>query len=262
MRTNRGFLSTSGARLVTQEGSELTLRGCGLGGWMNMENFVTGYPANEEAQREAIRDVLGEDKCELFFDRFLAYFFTAADARYIASLGLNLVRLPINYRHLEEDMRPFEIREEGFTHLDRVIDLCAQEGIYTILDLHAVPGYQNQHWHSDNPTHKALLWKHRHFQDRTVKIWESLADRYKDNTWVAGYNLINEPADPSEKMIMPLYERLYDAVRESTRTTSSSSKGTGTRRTSTCLASRGTTWSTPTMTTHCPVSSTVAAIPG
>ena len=122
-----------------------------------MENFITGYPANEEGQRQAILKVLGQGKYEFFFDRFLEYFFTEDDARFIQSLGLNLLRLPVNYRHFEDDMRPFEIKESGFKHLDRVVDLCAQHGIYTILDLHAVPGCQNMSWHSDNPTHVSTV---------------------------------------------------------------------------------------------------------
>jgi aryl-phospho-beta-D-glucosidase BglC (GH1 family) len=121
--------------------------------------------------------------------------------------------LPVNYRHFEDDMRPFEIKEEGFKHLDRVIELCAANEIYTIVDLHALPGYQNQHWHSDNPTHKALLWRHKHFQDRTVNIWEHIAERYRGNPWVAGYNPVNEPGDPTGEAIMHLYGRLHDAIR-------------------------------------------------
>jgi endoglucanase len=191
-------LRVRGNRIVDGEGNPVVLRGLGLGGWMNMENFITGYPANEEAQREAVRAVLGEEKYRFFFDRFLEHFFTEGDARFIFSLGLNLLRLPVNYRHFEDDMRPFEIKEEGFRHLDRVIELCAEQGIYTIIDLHALPGYQNQHWHSDNPTHKALLWRHRHFQDRTVNIWEHIAERYRGNPW--------------EQLIMPFYRRLYEAI--------------------------------------------------
>jgi len=64
---------------VDGEGNPVVLRGFGLGGWMNMENFITGYPANEEAQREAVRAVLGRDLYEHFFDRFLEHFFTEGD---------------------------------------------------------------------------------------------------------------------------------------------------------------------------------------
>jgi aryl-phospho-beta-D-glucosidase BglC (GH1 family) len=206
-------LTTKGTSIVDSNGREVLLRGFGLGGWMNMENFITGYPANEEAQRQAIRQVLGNENYEFFFDRFLDYFFERDDARFIASLGLNLLRVPINYRHFESDMEPFVLKGEGFRHLDRVIDLCAQQHIYTIIDLHAVPGYQNQAWHSDNPTHRALFWQHKHFQDRIVHLWEVIADRYKGNLWVAGYNPVNEPGDPGAEMIVPFYRRLYQAIR-------------------------------------------------
>nr|HET6904136.1 cellulase family glycosylhydrolase [Ktedonobacteraceae bacterium] len=206
-------LTTKGTSIVDSNGREVLLRGFGLGGWMNMENFITGYPANEEAQRQAIRQVLGNENYEFFFERFLDYFFERDDAQFIASLGLNLLRLPINYRHFESDMEPFVIKEGGFQFLDHVIDLCAQQHIYTIIDMHALPGYQNQAWHSDNPTHKALFWQHRHFQDRAVHLWEVIADRYKGNPWVAGYNPINEPGDPSEEIITPFYRRLYQAIR-------------------------------------------------
>jgi hypothetical protein len=110
-------------------------------------------------------------------------------------------------------MRPFELKEEGFELLDRAIDRCARHGIYTIVDLHAAPGFQNQHWHSDNPTHWAFFWTHKHFQDRVVNLWEALARRYRDNPWVAGYNPLNEPGDAEGSAIGPFYRRLHDAIR-------------------------------------------------
>jgi aryl-phospho-beta-D-glucosidase BglC (GH1 family) len=207
------FLKINGSQIVGADNQPVVLRGTSLGGWMMMENFITGYSASEQAQRQAILDVLGRDKYEFFFDRFLEYFFTADDARFLQSLGFNLLRLPFNYRHFEDDMRPFEIKEAGFKHLDRAINLCAEHGIYTILDLHALPGCQNISWHSDNPTHVGLFWQHKHFQDRTVHLWETIAARYKDNPWVAGYNPMNEPYDPTERMIEPIYRRLVDALR-------------------------------------------------
>lgn len=207
------FLHAEGPQFMDRSGRPVTLRGVGLGGWLNMENFITGYPHTETVMRRAVHAVLGRRRYDLFFDRLLTAFFGAADADFLSQLGLNCVRLPVNYRHLEDDSRPFSVIESGFDHLDRVIELCAQRGIYTVIDLHALPGSQNHHWHSDNPTHLPGFWDHPHFQDRVVHLWEHIAERYKHHPWVAGYNPINEPADESRAVIGPYCRRLVQAIR-------------------------------------------------
>ena len=63
----------------------------------------------------------------------------------------------INRMHLlyADDMNPRVLKESGFKHLDRVINLCAKHGIYTILDLHTAPGGQNTDWNADHGSHIA-----------------------------------------------------------------------------------------------------------
>ena len=207
------FLKVNGNRIHNQSGEPVPLHGVGLGGWMNMENFITGFPANENAFRQVVYRALGQEKGDFLFERYLEYFFTDEDARFIKSLGLNLVRLPFNYRHFEDDMNPMAIREAGLKQLDRVIKICSDHEIYTILDLHAAAGYQNQDWHSDNPSQQAFFWQHKHFQDRAVWLWEVLAARYKDNPWVAGYNPLNEPSDPTGVLLNAFYRRVVAAIR-------------------------------------------------
>ncbi len=206
-------LHVSGDEIVRSDGAPVVLRGVGLGGWMNMENFITGYPASESQQRRALRRAMGEEASERFFERFYDAFFGPEDAAFLASLGLNSIRIPFSYRHFEDDDAPFELKEKGFERLDNAISSCAAQGIYVILDLHAAPGWQNQQWHSDNPTHWASFWTHRHFQDRVIHLWEALADRYRGNPWVAGYNPLNEPADVTGEVIGPFYQRLEEAIR-------------------------------------------------
>jgi endoglucanase len=207
------WLRTSGQRIVTEDQEQLRLRGVGIGGWLNMENFITGYPATETAHREAMRKALGQRRYELFFDSFLTNFFGAEDAAYLAELGMNCVRIPVNYRHWENDARPGELDPTGFTHLDRAIDACASQGVYTVIDLHAAPGGQNHHWHSDNPFHQPLFWRHRQFQDRAIHLWEAIAARYANRPEVAGYNVLNEPADESETALPAFYRRAVQAIR-------------------------------------------------
>lgn len=213
-KTDENWLKVSGDQIVNLKGDTIHLRGFGLGGMLHLENFIDGYPSNEETMREGLRNVLGEKKYNLFFDTFYKSYFTEPDAEYVHSLGLNLIRIPINYRLFEDDMNPGVIKESAFENLDRVIELCAKNQIYTIIDLHALPGSQNQHWHSDNPTHKAMFWIHKDFQDRALHLWEVIAERYKNQPWVAGYDLINEPAEPTGEKVFPYYKRLYDAIQK------------------------------------------------
>ncbi|WVQ81196.1 hypothetical protein IAT38_003318 [Cryptococcus sp. DSM 104549] len=206
------FLKVKGQQ-ITLQGKPVILKGAAIGGWMNMENFITGYAGHEHQARAALKEVLGEKKYEFFFDKFLEYFFGEEDAKFFASLGLNCIRIPVNYHHFEDDLNPRVFKKEGLKHLDRVVDLCAKYGIYTVIDLHAAPGGQNFDWHSDNPTHKALFYDHKDFHDRTVVIWEHLARHFKDNTWVAGYNPLNEPSDEKGTRLVAFYDRVEKAIR-------------------------------------------------
>lgn len=90
---------------------------------------------------------------------------------------------------------------------------CARHNIYTILDMHALPGGQNQDWHSDSASSYAAFWDFKDFQDRVVWLWVELAKHYKDNAWVAGYNPINEPCDPLHYRLPQYYDRLEAAIR-------------------------------------------------
>ena len=117
-------LSVRGDKIVDGSGQRVILRGYNIGGWMNMENFLTGYPGTESQHRRVLRRVLGPEIYAAFFDRFMTVFFDDADARYLASLGMNSVRIPFNYRHFDDDARPFELKESGFAPLDRAVGHC------------------------------------------------------------------------------------------------------------------------------------------
>ncbi|RDW93462.1 glycoside hydrolase family 5 protein [Aspergillus mulundensis] len=190
-------LRTSGSNIVNPAGETVILKGAAIGGMLNMENFITGYSGHEHEHRAQMGSVLGPEKASFFFDRLLHHFFTEADAALFASLGLNCLRVPFNYRHFIDDMNPDVLKEDGFKWLDRVISLCRAQNIYVILDLHAAPGGQNQDWHSDSGLGRATFWDFKDHQDRTIQLWREIASRYVGEPVVAGYNPLNEPADPT-----------------------------------------------------------------
>ena len=212
-------------QIVDQEGQPVRLRGFNVGGWLNMEDFINGYVGTEHRLRGTMARILGVEKARFFFDRLLDHFFTEDDVIFIKSSGANVIRIALNYRQFEHDHSPFKYLEAGFARLDKAIKWCGDHGLYVILDLHAVQGWQNTDWHSDNANRATFFWTHPHFQDRFVALWEKFAERYQGNETVAGYNVMNEPAtgwpngrfsaEPNSqwKLINAIYRRVVAAIR-------------------------------------------------
>jgi aryl-phospho-beta-D-glucosidase BglC (GH1 family) len=223
-------LSVYKGKIVDEHEKPVYLRGTCIGGWMNMEDFINGYPGTESGMKLALKNEIGADKTELFMNCIMDNFLAEEDIQFIKSTGANCVRLPLSYKHFEDDMNPFVYKEEGLKRLDAMIELCNKYELYVILDLHAAAGWQNCHWHSDNERGNSLLWTVKHYQDRMVGLWEELARRYKVCANVAGYNIVNEPStgnpngehgydfyhlfQPDWKAINDLYRRVTKAIRQ------------------------------------------------
>ncbi|MCC5895608.1 MAG: glycoside hydrolase family 5 protein [Alkalibacterium sp.] len=223
-------LSVQGNQIVTEEGTPIYLKGVNIGGWLNMEDFINGYPGSEQSLRKLMTDEIGEEKSQVFFDSLHHHFFNEEDLAFITSLGLNTIRLPLNYRQFEDDLDPFTYKEEGFEKVDAFLDLCEKYNVYVILDMHAVQGFQNTHWHSDNNSRNSFFWREKHYQERFINLWKAIAERYKGRSVIAGYDLMNEPAvntpygdyphtyfdqyKPDWSVINELYKTTVEAIRE------------------------------------------------
>jgi len=220
------MLHVENGKIVAVQGQPIALRGACVGGWMNMENFIDGYPGAEHDLRAVMAEVLGERKAHFFFERLLDYFLAEDDIAFMKEAGATVVRLSINYRHFERDAEPFSYLEAGFKRLEEAVGWCAKHGLYAFLDLHAVQGWQNTDWHCDNSTRHALFWDNPHYQERWIGLWRALADRFRGNPAVAAYNVMNEPqtsaprgrfrgaSEPRWAKINGLYRRVVEAIRQ------------------------------------------------
>jgi endoglucanase len=221
------FLQIRNGVVAGEHGKPVMLRGVNIGGWMNLEHFLTGHSGAESSLRRTMAAHLGREKAAFFFARLLHHLFNEDDVRFLAGCGVTAIRLPLNYRHFESDAAPGAYLESGFALLDQALDWCERHGVYAILDLHSVPGWQNGDWHCDNSSRHALFWFDRQFQDRFVALWAEFARRYRLRSVVAAYNLVNEPltnapfgrfdpdADyiPDWPTINAVYGRTVDAIR-------------------------------------------------
>lgn len=180
-----------------------------------MEHFMTKMPGTDYLKKKVFSEVYGEERCKEFFDSYLFYFITEKDFVFLKQMGVNLIRLPFTYRYFENDQYPGQYKSEGFKHLDRVIKLCEKYKIYAILDLHAAPGGQNPDSHADTDLGVPLFWEQACFRERVIGLWRFIANHYKNNVWVLGYDVINEPVDVLDAEVFnDFYNKLIDAIRE------------------------------------------------
>lgn len=190
---NRPFMQISGEDF-TVGGEKMLFRGFGLGSWMNLEHFMIGLPGTDTMIKQAFAEVYGEARAEQFFDRFLLEFMSEGDFAFLKTLGVNHLRLPFNYKYFIDDQHPGKFKDEGFKYLDHIVSLCEKYEIYAILDLHSVPGGQNPDWHCDTASGLPLFWEYGALRDTVIGLWGHIAAYYKDQPWIAAYDIVNEPS--------------------------------------------------------------------
>ena len=198
----QNYLKRDGRNIVDSNGEPFLLRGIGLGGWMLQEPYMLKLSGISPAQydiRKKITALVGEERCREFYDAWLANMVTRRDIDSLKAWGFNSVRLPMHYNLFtppveeEPDSVEFTWIENGFIITDSLLAWCGANQMYLILDLHAAPGGQgNDIPIADVDTTKPKLWENEVNRRKTIAIWHKLAERYSDEPWIGGYDLINE----------------------------------------------------------------------
>jgi endoglucanase len=211
------WLSVKGRDIVDEAGTPVLLKGYCLGGWLNTENFINGYPFVDHLYYQELCAALGPARAAYYYERQYEHYMTEADIALLRECGTNAVRVPFNYRLFEQDSLPGRYDGPGFEYLDRLVEWCRKHRVYIMLDLHAAQGWQNHDWHCDNPADVCLLWTHQSCRDRVAGLWKAIAARYKDEPTIAGYEICNEPVAPDGETVQAFYEEVAAKIRRADR---------------------------------------------
>jgi endoglucanase len=213
------FVRVQGRELVSPDGKPLRLKGIGLGNWLLPEGYMFLFKKGAQSPRqinELFSELVGPDEARAFWREFRKVWVTREDIRYLKKIGMDHVRVPFNYRILTPEEHPDVWLAEGFALLDNVVFWARDEGLYVILDMHGAPGGQTGRNIDDGWGHP-FLFESEEAQARTIEIWRRLAERYKDEPAVLGYDLLNEPLpngyEALNPRLEPFYKKLVAAVR-------------------------------------------------
>ena len=149
----RDFVHVDGARLVSPDGGDFHIRAIGVGSLKS--------------------EPVGKDYEE------------------IARLKFNAVTLMLNYREFYTETAPEKYIELGWKRLEEHLALARKYGLRVILQMTSVEGAQFV------PIKGAAfdyrIWVQPELQERFLKLWETIAERYKDEKQILGFGLFGEP---------------------------------------------------------------------
>jgi regulation of enolase protein 1 (concanavalin A-like superfamily) len=214
------LLQVDGTRIINSSNNhEVILNAVNFGNWMVMEGYMMNSESQAPAQhdwKEKLTQLVGANRVKTFYDTWLENHVTRADINQIKAWGFNAVRLPLHYEYFVNLGTPDVWNNQGFALLDNVISWCTSAGVYVIIDLHAAPGGQSSNSGiSDYDSTKPSLWESAENRSKTVRLWDKISERYKNEAWVAGYDLINETNWnlPNGTLLRELFGELTTTIR-------------------------------------------------
>ena len=111
------FVKVNGMEF-TKAGKPILFRGMGIGSWLNMEHFMLGIPTPDNQIRKTVKEVFGKETADGFFDCFIRSFISDSDFAFLKKCGVNILRVPFNYRLFIDDQNPSEYKKEGLLYLE------------------------------------------------------------------------------------------------------------------------------------------------
>ena len=216
------FFSTKGKNIIDPDGKEFYMKGTNLGNWLVPEGYMFQFKdaSSPRLINQTLSELVGPDATKDFWKKFLDNYITAEDIHYLKSIGMNSIRIPFNYRlFTSEYYMGSTDSSRGFFYLDRLIKWCKKEKLPVILDMHCAPGGQTGD-NIDDGYGYPFLFENEESQALCTSIWKRIASRYKNESIIIGYDLLNEPIahyfnkEKLNPLLEPLYKKITKAIRE------------------------------------------------
>ena len=149
----RDFIRVDGRRLVADAGGEFHIRAMG-----------TGSTASDPLEK---------------------------DYEEMARLKFNAVTVFLSYKRFYNEAEPDKYIDIGWKRLEQHLALARKYGLRVILQMLVIEGAQFVP--SKGEAFDYRIWFQPELQERFLKLWEAIAQRYKDEPQIVGFGIFAEP---------------------------------------------------------------------
>nr|XP_019010440.1 uncharacterized protein I206_04909 [Kwoniella pini CBS 10737]OCF49221.1 hypothetical protein I206_04909 [Kwoniella pini CBS 10737] len=169
--------------------------------WMNPSLFSCAS-GNKQAEFDVANGWGSVDNARQVLERHWDEWITEDDFKYLASIGINTVRLPIGYWSLGPvycQGTAFESVSAAYTNawprVVRAINWAEKYGLGVLVDLHGAPGSQNAQAHSGVSDGQQNLFNNPTNVQLTINVLTYLTQQLVKVNNVVGIQILNEPSN-------------------------------------------------------------------
>ncbi|KIJ59197.1 glycoside hydrolase family 5 protein [Hydnomerulius pinastri MD-312] len=197
-----------------------------FGSWFVQENWMvpslfTCASGPQAAEIDVTSGWGSTDNARAVLEHHWDTFINQTDFEYLASIGINTVRLPIGYWSLGSlflEGTPFEpyasVYKNSWPRIVRAINTAAQSGIGVLVDLHGAVGSQNGQSHSGISDGQTRMFNNPVYMNKTLGVLTFLAQELQNATNVVGIQILNEPENVPE--LADFYSQAIEIIRQKT----------------------------------------------
>tara|TARA_Y100000589_G_scaffold286246_1_gene286262 strand:- start:689 stop:2551 length:1863 start_codon:yes stop_codon:yes gene_type:complete len=137
-----------------------------------------------------------------------------AVAAFCKSMHLNTIRLPFYLRYFNNRTHePIDLDYHLRTFVDPVIQAAKRHGLYVILDCHSYFSGQVNEAKARQSQKNVSRWDEDGVNE-WINRWVRVAEYYKDEPYILGYELCNEPHDIKPALVREWYTRCRNEIRK------------------------------------------------
>ena len=140
------------------------------------------------------------------------------DLKELAKWNVNFVRWQIKPIKITAEMKAHPENLENYSYLlnkalsefDKALKEFEKSRIMVLLDLHYPPGGRSKN-------SVCNLFFIKAYQEKLIETWKQIAKRYKGNTTILAYDILNEPNEPKQGKISSWRDiaiKVIDAIRQ------------------------------------------------
>jgi len=207
------FFHRVGNEIIHPNGQHFQIKGANVSCWLYQENYVIGGAQTaQKVTAEKISKLIGKKAYLEYIKKMMDSFLLEEDIKLMKRMGINCIRLGFDAALFENDSTKIWF----FSSIDRLLPAFREYDISILPTMMVPPKPPDKLWCTGYVKGDVMLWDSQDAKKRTIEIWSEIAEHFKNEKIILGYDLINEPAieKKREKEIIDLYKEISEEIRK------------------------------------------------